>query len=265
MALDTIIHLKDVTVYQKENLVLSNVSFDIAKGEFVYLIGKTGSGKSSLMKILYADLPMRDGEAVVSDFSLDGIRNRDIPELRRKIGIIFQDFQLLHDRSVHDNLMFVMKATGWKDKEEMETRLQDVLNWVGLGTKGFKMPHQLAGGEQQRVVIARALINDPEIILADEPTGNLDPETSRDIMRLIFKLRDSGRAIIMATHDYSLLDDFPARVLKCEAGKITEMLQQQPPLSVDSDSVDSIEEHDELKNDEVNPKDSTDEDETESI
>ncbi|MCF8331142.1 MAG: ATP-binding cassette domain-containing protein [Bacteroidales bacterium] len=235
MALDTIIHLKDVSVYQKENLVLTNVSFDIGKGEFVYLIGKTGSGKSSLMKVLYADLPMRDGEAIIAERSLQNIRPKHIPELRRNIGIIFQDFQLLHDRNVHDNLMFVMKATGWKDKNEMENRLQDVLNWVGLGTKGFKMPHQLAGGEQQRVVIARALINDPEIILADEPTGNLDPETSRDIMNLIFKLRDSGRAIIMATHDYSLLDDFPARVLKCEAGKVMEMVKRQPPVDVENE------------------------------
>lgn len=235
MALDTIIHLKDVSVFQKENLVLSDVSFNICKGEFIYLIGKTGSGKSSLMKILYADLPMRDGEATVAEHSLQNIKPKHIPELRRNIGIIFQDFQLLHDRNVHDNLMFVMKATGWKDKNEMENRLQDVLNWVGLGTKGFKMPHQLAGGEQQRVVIARALINDPEIILADEPTGNLDPETSRDIMNLIFRLRDSGRAIIMATHDYSLLDDFPARVLKCEAGKVMEMVKRQPPVDVEDE------------------------------
>ncbi|MFW6222544.1 MAG: cell division ATP-binding protein FtsE, partial [Bacteroidota bacterium] len=211
MPFDTIIHLKDVSVFQKNNLVLSDVSFDIGKGEFVYLIGKTGSGKSSLMKILYADLPMRDGEAVVAEHNLQNIRNKQIPALRRNIGIIFQDFQLLHDRTVKDNLMFVMKATGWKDRQKMEARLQDVLDWVGLGTKGFKMPHQLAGGEQQRVVIARALINDPEIILADEPTGNLDPDTSREIMEMIFKLRDSGRAILMATHDYSLMDDFPAR------------------------------------------------------
>ncbi len=230
MPFDTIIHLKDVSVFQKNNLVLSDVSFDIGKGEFVYLIGKTGSGKSSLMKILYADLPMRDGEAVVAEHNLQNIRNKQIPALRRNIGIIFQDFQLLHDRTVKDNLMFVMKATGWKDRQKMEARLQDVLDWVGLGTKGFKMPHQLAGGEQQRVVIARALINDPEIILADEPTGNLDPDTSREIMEMIFKLRDSGRAILMATHDYSLMDDFPARVLKCEAGKVYEMEGVEPPM-----------------------------------
>lgn len=252
MALDTIISLKDVSVYQKENLVLSDVTFDVGRGEFVYLIGKTGSGKSSLMKILYADLPMRDGEARIGEQDIKKIRNKEIPKLRRNIGIIFQDFQLLHDRSVKDNLMFVMKATGWKDKKEMETRLQDVLNWVGLGTKGFKMPHQLAGGEQQRVVIARALINDPEIILADEPTGNLDPETSREIMELIFKLRESGRVIIMATHDYSLMDDFPARVLKCEAGKVMEMVPQQPPVAKDEqitkeDTQNGTEDHQEEK------------------
>ncbi len=222
MALNTIINLQDVTVYQKEHLVLSDVSFGISRGEFTYLIGKTGSGKSSLMKVLYADLPMRDGTAEVAGHALHKIKNRDIPALRRKIGIVFQDFQLLHDRSVRDNLMFVMKATGWKKKKEMEDRLEDVLNGVGLSTKWFKMPHQLSGGEQQRVVIARALINDPEIILADEPTGNLDPETSRDIMNLIVKLSKSGRAIIMATHDYSLIEAFPARVLQCVAGKVTE-------------------------------------------
>jgi len=230
MALDTIIHLKDVSVYQENNLVLSEVSFDVAKGEFVYLIGKTGSGKSSLMKILYGDLPMRDGEAFVANFDIKNLKNKQIPWLRRNIGIIFQDFQLLHDRTVKDNLLFVMKATGWKEKPKMEDRLQDVLNWVGLGTKGFKMPHQLAGGEQQRVVIARALINNPDIILADEPTGNLDPETSREIMELIFKLRDSGRAIIMATHDYSLMEDFPARILKCEAGKVFELENAETPF-----------------------------------
>lgn len=230
MALDTIIKLNDVSIYQKEHLVLSNVTFDLERSEFIYLIGKTGSGKSSLMKILYADLPMRDGEAIVADKNLKNIKNKEIPELRRHIGIVFQDFQLLNDRSIKDNLMFVMKATGWKDKQKMEARMQDVLDWVGLGTKSFKMPHQLAGGEQQRVVIARALINDPEIILADEPTGNLDPDTSREIMDLIFKLRDSGRAILMATHDYSLMDDFPARVLKCEAGEVSEMIKRQPPM-----------------------------------
>lgn len=223
MALDTIIHLEDVSVFQKDHLVLSNVSFDVSRGEFVYLIGKTGSGKSSLMKILYADLPMRDGTAIVADYGIKNIRTKDIPGLRRKIGIIFQDFQLLHDRSVAENLIFVMKATGWKDKREMEARMQDVLDKVGIGTKDFKMPHQLSGGEQQRVVIARALINDPDIILADEPTGNLDPQTSKDIMKLIFHLQGTGRAVIMATHDYSLLESFPSRTLKCEAGKVVEL------------------------------------------
>lgn len=222
MSLNTIISLQDATVYQKEHLVLSDVSFGVCRGEFTYLIGKTGSGKSSLMKVLYADLPMRDGTGEVAGHALHKIKNREIPFLRRKIGIVFQDFQLLHDRSVRDNLMFVMKATGWKKKREMEDRLEDILNWVGLSTKWFKMPHQLSGGEQQRVVIARALINDPEIILADEPTGNLDPETSREIMELIMKLSKSGRAIIMATHDYSLIEAFPARILRCVAGKVTD-------------------------------------------
>ncbi len=223
MAFDTIIELQDVPVYQKNILVLSDVSFSVERGQFCYLIGRTGSGKSSLLKILYADLPMVDGSGRVAGTDLMGIRDRDIPFLRRKIGIVFQDFQLLNDRTVKDNLLFVMKATGWHDRIAMEERMVDVLEKVGLGTKGFKMPHELSGGEQQRVVIARALINDPDVILADEPTGNLDPETSEGIMELMFDISTSGRGVLMATHNYSLFKKFPARIFKCEGGKLMEM------------------------------------------
>jgi cell division transport system ATP-binding protein len=220
MSPDTIIELESISIFQREILVLSDVSLKIGKGEFVYLIGKTGSGKSSLLQTIYADLPLKGGTGHVAGFDLGGIKNRDIPFLRRKLGIIFQDFQLLIDRSVSENLYFVMKATGWKDKKKMEEKAVEVLEKVDLGTKGFKMPHQLSGGEQQRVAIARSLINDPEIILADEPTGNLDPETSKGIMRLLFEISSSGRSVLMATHNYSLFADFPARTLKCEDGKI---------------------------------------------
>jgi cell division transport system ATP-binding protein len=220
MSENTIIEINKASVYQKDILILSNVNVQIDKGEFVYLIGKTGTGKSSLLKMLYADIPMADGYAKVAGYDLSTLRNKDIPFLRRKIGIVFQDFQLLIDRSVNDNLLFVMKATGWKDKDKMQLRLQDVLDKVGLVSKGIKMPHQLSGGEQQRVVIARALINDPDIILADEPTGNLDPETSEGIMQLLFDISKSGRAVLMATHDYSLFANFPSRTLKCEDGSV---------------------------------------------
>jgi cell division transport system ATP-binding protein len=217
---DTIIELENISIYQREILVLSGVNLTVGKGEFVYLIGKTGSGKSSLLQTIYADLPLKDGTGHVAGFDLRSIKNREIPFLRRKLGIIFQDFQLLIDRSVAENLYFVMKATGWNDKKEIEARANDVLEKVGLGTKGFKMPHQLSGGEQQRVAIARSLVNDPEIILADEPTGNLDPETSKGIMKLLFDISSSGRSVLMATHNYSLFIDFPARTLKCEDGKM---------------------------------------------
>ncbi|MBL7104121.1 MAG: ATP-binding cassette domain-containing protein [Bacteroidales bacterium] len=220
MSLDTTIELENISVFQREILVLSEVNLKIEKGEFVYLIGKTGSGKSSLLQIIYADLPLKEGSAVVAGHDLSKIRNKEIPFLRRKLGIIFQDFQLLTDRTVAENLHFVMKATGWKDKRKMQERTQDVLDKVGLGTKGFKMPHQLSGGEQQRVGVARALVNDPEIILADEPTGNLDPETSKGIMKLLFDIGKTGRAVLMATHNYTLFKEFPARTLKCEDGKV---------------------------------------------
>jgi cell division transport system ATP-binding protein len=221
MALDTIIELTNASVFQKNNMILSKVALSIEKGEFVYLIGKTGTGKSSLLKTLYAELPLLEGEATIAGYNLKEIRNKDIPFLRRKLGIIFQDFQLLSDRSVNDNLLFVLKATGWSDKHEMKVRLTDVLDKVGLETKGYKMPHQLSGGEQQRVAIARALLNDPEVILADEPTGNLDPETSEGIMQLLFDISRSGRAVLMATHNYSLFRSFPARTIKCEAWRLS--------------------------------------------
>ncbi len=217
---ETIIEINNASVFQKDALILSKVNVKIDKGEFVFLIGKTGTGKSSLLKVLYADIPLIDGEAKVAGFDLKTIRNKDIPFLRRKIGIVFQDFQLLIDRSVNENLMFVMRATGWKDTEKMQFRIQDVLNKVGLATKGFKMPHQLSGGEQQRVVIARALINDPDIILADEPTGNLDPETSEGIMQLLLDISMSGRAVLMATHDFMMIEKFPARTIRCENGNV---------------------------------------------
>jgi cell division transport system ATP-binding protein len=220
MPLDTIIELKDVNVFQREILVLSNVTMHVERGEFVYLIGKTGSGKSSLLQTIYADLEFKGESGVVAGYDLAKIKNREIPYLRRKLGIIFQDFQLLSDRSVTENLNFVMKATGWKDKKKMGERAQDVLEKVGLGTKGFKMPHQLSGGEQQRVSIARALVNDPEVILADEPTGNLDPETSKGIMNLLFEISRSGRSVLMATHNYTFFEEFPARTLRCETGHV---------------------------------------------
>lgn len=226
MAFDTIIELQNVSVFQKNILVLSDVSMQVERGQFCYLIGRTGSGKSSLLKILYADLPMVDGFGRVAGVDLLGIRDREIPYLRRKIGIVFQDFQLLNDRTVKENLFFVMRATGWRDKIAMEERMEDVLEKVGLQTKGFKMPHQLSGGEQQRVVVARALINDPDVILADEPTGNLDPETSEGIMELMFEISTTGRAVLMATHDYTMFNKFPARIFRCEGGRMTELQVQ---------------------------------------
>jgi cell division transport system ATP-binding protein len=220
MALDTIIQLENLAVFQKENLILSDVNISIEKGEFVYLIGKTGTGKTSLLKTLYADLPVLEGNARVADYDLKTLKTKDIPFLRRKLGIVFQDFQLLIDRSIKENLIFVLKATGWKDKKAMDDRIQEVLDKVGLGTKGFKMPHQLSGGEQQRVAIARALLNHPELILADEPTGNLDPETSEEIIKLLIDISKAGRAVLMASHDFMMIEKFPSRTLRCEGGKV---------------------------------------------
>ena len=220
MSLDTIISFQDVPVFQKESLILSDVTFNLEKGEFLYIIGKTGTGKSSLLKTIYAELPVTAGSASVAGYDLRTVKRKEIPFLRRKLGIVFQDFQLLTDRTVFDNLLFIMKATGWKDKRKIEERIQDVLEKTDLGTKGFKMPHELSGGEQQRLGIARALINDPEVVLADEPTGNLDPESSHGIMELLFEISKSGRAVIMATHDYSLFQFFKAKTLVCEDGKL---------------------------------------------
>jgi len=220
MGLDTTISLKSVTIFQNENLILSNVNLEIEKGEFVYLIGKTGSGKSSLLKTLYADLPLNNGEGEIAGFDLRKIKSKEIPLLRRKLGIIFQDFQLLYDRNVEENLKFVLKSTGWKSGVEFEQRLNDVLTKVGLQTKKHKMPHQLSGGEQQRLCIARALINDPEVILADEPTGNLDPETTGEILQLLLDIAATGRSIIVATHDLTLFELHRARTLKCDSGTI---------------------------------------------
>jgi len=217
---DSVIFFRDVPIYQRDIMVFSGASLEVRKGEFVYLIGKTGTGKSSLLKAMYAELPVKEGQAMVAGFDLIGIRNKEIPLLRRKLGIIFQDFQLLGDRNVEDNLLFVLKATGWRNKKEMAVQINEVLQKVGLSTKGFKFPHQLSGGEQQRVAIARSLLNNPEIILADEPTGNLDPETSRGIMKLLIEISQSGRAVLMATHNYLLLNEFSSRIIRCDGGRI---------------------------------------------
>jgi len=218
-----IIKIENANIFQGGGLVLSNVNLTIDKGQFSYLVGKTGSGKSSLLKMLYADLKLDSGKAEVLGYQINGIKEKDIPYLRRKIGIVFQDFQLLTDRSVEENLYFVLKATGWKDKVKMKARITEVLSRVGMKTKGFKMPYQLSGGEQQRISIARALLNDPELIIADEPTGNLDPKTSEEIMDLLKEISNNGRAILMATHDYSLIMKYPASMLKCDGGKIFEI------------------------------------------
>ena len=223
MESDKIVDLIDVSIFQKNTLVLSKVSIEIQSGEFVYLIGKTGTGKSSLLKTLYAELSVIDGQATVAGYNLLNIKQKEVPFLRRKIGIVFQDFQLLTDRSVNDNLLFVMKATEWKDKHKMDARLHDVLKMVGLATKGYKMPHQLSGGEQQRICIARSLINNPKLILADEPTGNLDPETSAGIMQLLLEISKTGSAVMMATHNYNMIKQYPGRILKCICGKVEEI------------------------------------------
>ena len=220
MQAEKIVEINNADIFQSKNLVLSNVELHIDKGEFVYLIGKTGSGKSSLLKMLYGDVELLQGSAGVAGFQLNNIKEKEIPYLRRKLGIVFQDFQLLTDRSVNANLLFVLQATGWKEKNKMKDRIAEVLDKVGLATKGFKMPHELSGGEQQRVVIARALLNHPEMILADEPTGNLDPETSEGIMNLLLEISRNGCSVLMATHNYTMIEKFPARIIKCENGKI---------------------------------------------
>ncbi|MEZ4842833.1 MAG: ATP-binding cassette domain-containing protein [Bacteroidia bacterium] len=219
---ESVVSLSRAFIFQSNNsLVLNDVNMQIAKSEFAYLIGKTGSGKSSLLKTLYGDLPLLEGEGHVAEFDLTKITSKDIPFLRRKIGIVFQDFQLLVDRNVMENLLFVLKATGWKDKKLMESRCIEVLDMVGLATKDYKMPHELSGGEQQRVVIARALLNNPEVILADEPTGNLDPDVSDDIMKLLHDICEQGTAVLMATHDYRILNKFAGTIYRCELNSIT--------------------------------------------
>ncbi|MBX7205909.1 MAG: ATP-binding cassette domain-containing protein [Bacteroidia bacterium] len=217
-----IISFQKVDIFQQKNLILDDVTFSVFQGEFCYLIGKTGSGKSSLLKTLYGEVPVTNGEATIAGTALHELKKKDIPFLRRKLGIVFQDFQLLTDRSVFKNLEFVLKATGWKKDDEIKSRIVEVLEKVGLATKDFKMPHELSGGEQQRVVIARAMLNNPEVILADEPTGNLDPETSDEIMKLLHQIASGGTAVIMATHDYRLIDKFNSRILKCENGRLIE-------------------------------------------
>ncbi|TPE43254.1 cell division ATP-binding protein FtsE [Pontibacter mangrovi] len=215
-----VVSLRDVTIYQDVNTILSNVNFDVEKGEFVYLVGRTGSGKSSLLKTLYADLPLQTGSAAVAEFQLSRLRRKQVPYLRRKVGIIFQDFQLLSDRTVAENLAFVLRATGWSDKSKRKQRISEVLMRVGLDASANKMPHQLSGGEQQRVVVARALLNEPVILFADEPTGNLDPMVADGIMQLFREINKHGTAVLMATHNYEIIQRYPGRVLKCENARV---------------------------------------------
>src|SRR5450432_3878026 len=218
---EPIVELRNVNIYQSGTLILGNVNIVVNKAEFVYLVGKTGTGKSSLLKTMYGELTMREGEGTVAGFNLREMNWKKVPYLRRNLGVVFQDFQLLTDRNVNENLKFVLKATGWKDEKLMDEKIADVLDKVGLKSKGFKMPFEMSGGEQQRVDVARALLNSPKLILADEPTGNLDPETSDEIMQLLFQIsRDYGTAIVMATHDYMVITKFPSRMLKTERGKV---------------------------------------------
>ena len=224
---DVVLQLKNTYIYQRSSLILSDVNLTIKKGELVYLIGKTGTGKSSLIKLLYGDLPLKKGEAQVVGFDLNNLKESEIPLLRRKLGVVFQDFKLLSDRNVFNNLAFVLKATGWKDKEKIKLRIEKVLAKVKMEDKGAKFPHELSGGEQQRVAIARALLNNPELILADEPTGNLDPETSFEVMQVLKEINASGRTILMATHDYALILKFPSKTLKCDGEKIFEVVQRK--------------------------------------
>ncbi len=227
---EKIIELTNADIYQKYNLILSDVNLTIYQGDFYYIIGKVGTGKTSLIKTINAEIPLKNGEGYVAGYSLHRLKKKDIPYLRRKLGIVFQDFQLLTDRTVHNNLSFVLHATGWKHKKEINERIEYVLTKVGMNRKGYKMPHELSGGEQQRVVIARALLNDPDLILADEPTGNLDPETSSNIMNILFDIKNNGKTVIVATHNYNLLKEFPEGVLKCEHGKL---VKNDKPTEID--------------------------------
>jgi cell division transport system ATP-binding protein len=224
---EIVLQLKDASIFQGESLVLSNVNIEMHKGDFVYLIGKTGTGKSSFMKTLYGDLALTKGEGSIVDFDLALLKEKDIPFLRRKLGIVFQDFKLLNDRTIYGNLEFVLKATGWTNKENIKTKIEDVLDKVDMKTMGYKFPYELSGGEQQRIAIARALLNDPELILADEPTGNLDPQTSIEVMEVLQELNKKGHTILMATHDYALLLKYPSKTLKCDENKVYEVVQRK--------------------------------------
>lgn len=250
--MSTLIKYQNVDICQKDQIVLKNVNLEIEKGKFYYLIGKVGSGKSSLMKTMYAELPVENGKAEVMGSNLIGIKSKDIPYLRRKIGIIFQDFQLLTDRSVYDNLSFVLQATDWKDRKEMDKRIDEVLSEVGMSTKGYRMPHELSGGEQQRIVIARALLNKPELILADEPTGNLDPETGQELVDLLHRIcKEEGTAIIMVTHNLGWIESNPGTVLRIDNGSL--VTDEQEDASSDEETVAETKDTDEApgNNDEV--------------
>jgi cell division transport system ATP-binding protein len=221
-----LVQFENAKIIQNKKTILSDVNIEVQQGDFTFLIGKTGTGKSSLIKTLYADLPLQSGTGRVSDFNLVEIKQREIPFLRRKLGVVFQDFKLLPDRSIFENLSFVLKATGWKDKKEIKERIEEVLDSLGVGSISGKYAFELSGGEQQRVAIARALLNEPELIIADEPTGNLDPQTSLEIMEVFRGLHQKGMTIIMATHDYNMIVKFPGKILRCDSGKIYEVVQK---------------------------------------